>query len=83
MAYVLTVLVGNQAMLTLKDDKPVLEFFGVGRSDHVKYLNDLLARATRAVGGTLVQNPFFALMGQQQVTVHPIGYETNSLEYFV
>lgn len=63
----------NQAMLTLKDDKPVLEFLGVGRSDHVKYLNDLLARATRAVGGTLVQNPFFALMGQQQVTVHPIG----------
>lgn len=65
--------IGNQAMLTLKDDKPVLEFLGVGRSDHVKYLNDLLARATRAVGGTLVQNPFFALMGQQQVTVHPIG----------
>ena len=64
-------------MLTLKDDKPVLEFLGVGRSDHVKYLNDLLARATRAVGGTLVQNPFFALMGQQQVTVHPIGYYTR------
>ncbi|KAK3945806.1 cholesterol oxidase, partial [Diplogelasinospora grovesii] len=63
----------NQAMLTLEDDKPVLEFLGVGRSDHVKHLNGLLARATEAVGGTLVQNPFFALMGQQQVTVHPIG----------
>lgn len=60
-------------MLTLKDDKPELEFLGVGRSDHVKKLNDILARATRAVGGTLVQNPFYALMGEQEVTVHPIG----------
>lgn len=65
--------VGNQAMLTLKDDKPELEFLGVGRSDHVKKLNDVLARATRAVGGTLVQSPFYALLGQQEVTVHPIG----------
>lgn len=60
-------------MLTLNGDKPELEFLGVGRSDHVKKLNDILARATRAVGGTLVQNPFFALMGEQEVTVHPIG----------
>lgn len=64
---------GNQAMLTLKDDKPVLEFLGVGRSDHVKWLNNKLEEATRAVGGTLVQNPFFALLGKQQVTVHPVG----------
>ncbi|KAI1076036.1 glucose-methanol-choline oxidoreductase [Whalleya microplaca] len=63
----------NQAYLTLKDDKPVLEFIGVGRSEHVKFLNGLLSKATRAVGGTFVQNPFYALMGQQQVTVHPIG----------
>ncbi|KAK3378547.1 hypothetical protein B0H63DRAFT_437196 [Podospora didyma] len=62
----------NQAMLTLKDDKPVLEFLGVARSHHVKHLNGLLARATAAVGGTLVQNPFYSLLGQQ-VTVHPIG----------
>ncbi|EJT76957.1 cholesterol oxidase [Gaeumannomyces tritici R3-111a-1] len=63
----------NQAVLSLKDDRPVLEFLGVGRSQHVKELNSILAKATKAVGGTLVQNPFFALMGQQQVTVHPIG----------
>ncbi|PSR78665.1 hypothetical protein BD289DRAFT_376422 [Coniella lustricola] len=63
----------NQAMLTLENDKPCLEFLGVGRSEHVKKLNDVLARATRAVGGTLVQSPFFALMGEQEVTVHPIG----------
>lgn len=63
----------NQAILTLKDDKPVLEFLGVGRSNHVKHINSILEKATRAVGGTFVQNPFYALMGQQQVTVHPIG----------
>ncbi|KAF3760304.1 FAD/NAD(P)-binding domain-containing protein [Cryphonectria parasitica EP155] len=63
----------NQAVLSLKDGKPVLEFLGVGRSDHVKELNTVLAKATKAVGGTLVQTPFFALMGEQEVTVHPIG----------
>ncbi|KAI1438703.1 glucose-methanol-choline oxidoreductase [Xylaria sp. CBS 124048] len=63
----------NQAYLTLKEDKPVLEFIGVGRSEHVKYLNRVLEKATRAVGGTFVQNPFYSLMGQQQITVHPIG----------
>ncbi|KAH7362985.1 glucose-methanol-choline oxidoreductase [Plectosphaerella cucumerina] len=63
----------SQAMLTLKDDKPVLEFLGVGGSDQVKKLHELLAKATEAVGGTFVHNPFYALMGGQQVTVHPIG----------
>lgn len=62
----------NQAFLTLKNDKPVLEFLGVGRGHHVRELHDVLAKATSAVGGTFVQNPFYALFGQQ-VTVHPIG----------
>jgi hypothetical protein len=64
---------GNQAVLTLEDDKPVLEFLGVARSHHVKKLNKLLQRATEVVGGTLVQSPFYELLGQQ-ITVHPIGY---------
>ncbi|KAH7393666.1 hypothetical protein BKA64DRAFT_578312 [Cadophora sp. MPI-SDFR-AT-0126] len=63
----------NQAILTLKDDKPVLEFLGVGRSDHVQYLNDVLRQATQAVGGTYVNSPFYAALGQQEITVHPIG----------
>ncbi|KAI5867312.1 FAD/NAD(P)-binding domain-containing protein [Durotheca rogersii] len=63
----------NQAYLSLKNDKPVLEFIGVGRSDHVGYLKQVLEKATKAVGGTFVRNPFDALMGEQQVTVHPIG----------
>ncbi|KAI1259374.1 FAD/NAD(P)-binding domain-containing protein [Xylariaceae sp. FL1019] len=61
-----------QAYLTLKEDRPVLEFIGVGRSDHVRYLNNVLKKATRAVGGTFIQNPFATLLGDQ-VTVHPIG----------
>ena len=63
----------NQAILSLKDDKPVLEFIGVGRSHQVRELNEILEKATNAVGGTLVHNPFYALLGQQQVTVHPVG----------
>jgi hypothetical protein len=63
----------SQAMLTLKDDKPVLEFIGSGGSDHVSELHRILAEATQHVGGTFVNNPFYALMGKQQITVHPIG----------
>lgn len=58
--------------MTLKDDKPLLEFLGVGRSHHVEKMNDLLAKATKAIGGTFVPNPFEAFAGKQ-VTVHPIG----------
>lgn len=63
----------NQAILTLKDDKPILEFAGVGKSEHVQYLNGILKDATEAVGGTFVQSPFYAALGQQEITVHPIG----------
>lgn len=63
----------NQAILYMKDDKPVLEFLGVGRSDHIKQLHEILRQATEAVGGTYVNSPFYACLGQQEITVHPIG----------
>ncbi|TVY85278.1 Cholesterol oxidase [Lachnellula suecica] len=63
----------NQAIMTLKDDKPILEFLGVGNSAHVQELNGILREATEAVGGTFVQSPFYACLGQQEITVHPIG----------
>lgn len=63
----------NQAILTLKDDKPSLEFLGVGRSDHVKKINAVLKEATEAVGGTFINNPFYSALGEQEITVHPIG----------
>ncbi|KAK3905343.1 cholesterol oxidase, partial [Staphylotrichum tortipilum] len=62
----------NQAVLTLNDDKPTLEFLGVARSHHVKKLSKILQDATESVGGTFVQSPFYELLGQQ-ITVHPIG----------
>jgi hypothetical protein len=58
----------NQATLTLNESgKPIMRFLGVGRSQHVTYLNNVLAKATNAVGGTFINNPFFAALGEQQV----------------
>lgn len=63
----------NQAVLSLEQDKPALEFLGVGRSEHVQELNSMLAKATSAIGGTYINSPFYAALGQQQITVHAIG----------
>lgn len=63
----------NEATLTLENGKPYLRFLGVGRSAHVKELNEMLARATSKIGGTLVNSPFYALLGEEEITVHPIG----------
>jgi hypothetical protein len=58
----------NQANLTLDErGRPVIEFLGVGRSGHVKQLNDLLAKASNVVGGTFINNPLFAALGEQEV----------------
>jgi len=64
----------NEGILTLKNDKPHLEFLGVGRTEHVKVLNEVLAKATSAVGGTFINSPFYAAFNQQvEITVHPLG----------
>jgi hypothetical protein len=63
----------NQATLTLEGDKAYLSFGGVGRSPHVKQLNEFLAKATHSVGGVLVDSPFFEFLGEEEITVHPIG----------
>ncbi|KAG8408450.1 hypothetical protein J3458_019485 [Metarhizium acridum] len=65
---------GSQASLRLEDDKPVLEFVGVGHSDRVKRLHALLAKATESVGGRVIDNPFHGVFGDQhQITAHPLG----------
>ncbi|KID84137.1 cholesterol oxidase precursor [Metarhizium guizhouense ARSEF 977] len=65
---------GSQASLRLQDDKPVLEFVGVGHSDRVKRLHALLAKATESVGGRVIDNPFHGVFGDQhQITAHPLG----------
>jgi len=63
----------NSATLTLDKDKTYLRFEGVGRSNHVKQLNTLMAKATHAIGGALVNSPFFTFFGEEEITVHPIG----------
>lgn len=63
----------NQATLTLNNNKPTLKFAGVGRMPHVHKLNQKLRDATTAFDGTFVQQPFFSLNSQQEITVHPIG----------
>jgi len=57
----------NQAVLTLEGNKPSLEFLGVGRTDHLKQLNDFMVKLTQKMGGTFVNNPFFAKLNRQQV----------------
>lgn len=63
----------NQAIMTLVKDKPNVRFGGVGRAEHVQKLNGVLARATSAIGGTYINSPFYAALGEQEITVHPIG----------
>ena len=63
----------NQAVMTLENGQTSLEFLGVGRSDHVQKLNGILAKASSAIGATYINSPFYAALGQQEITVHPIG----------
>ncbi|KAK0642795.1 hypothetical protein DIS24_g8645 [Lasiodiplodia hormozganensis] len=64
----------NEAILSLDNDKPQLQFVGVGRTESVKKLNAVLAKATHAIGGTLVNTPFHSVLNkQEQITVHPLG----------
>jgi hypothetical protein len=63
----------NQAVMTLEEDKTAIRWLGVGRSDHVDYLNGILAKITNAIGGTYINSPFYAALGKQEITVHAIG----------
>jgi hypothetical protein len=63
---------GSQGSLTLKDDKPVLRYSGVGRSKSVSRIHKVLEKITAAIGGNFVANPAWAILGQQQITVHPM-----------
>lgn len=46
----------SEAILSLHEDKPHLQFLGAGRTEHVKRLNQVFAKATEAIGGTLVNS---------------------------
>ena len=64
----------NQATLSLENNKPYLQYVGVARSDHVRELNSVLAKASRAIGAEFIPSPFSSeILGQSEITVHPIG----------
>ncbi|KAF2741804.1 FAD/NAD(P)-binding domain-containing protein [Sporormia fimetaria CBS 119925] len=64
----------NEGIVSLQNDRPHLQFLGVGRTKHVDVLRQELRKATNAIGGTLVNSPFYALKNQQEeITVHPLG----------
>lgn len=64
----------NEAELMLENDKPYMQFFGVGRQDHVKRLNETLKQLSASIGGEFIDSPFYTdLLGREQISVHPIG----------
>jgi hypothetical protein len=65
--------------MTLKNDTPVLTYSGVGRSESVSRIHQVLEAMTAAVGGNFVTNPAWTLLGKQEVTVHPM-YVPSLLE---
>ena len=63
---------GSQARLTLRGDHAVLSYSGVGRSQSVSRVHDFLEKMTAAIGGNFIANPAWSLLGQQEITVHPM-----------
>ncbi|KAK6342288.1 hypothetical protein TWF718_007691 [Orbilia javanica] len=63
----------SQGKLVLKKDQPVLTYSGVGRSDSVSRIHSFLEKMTQAIGGNFIANPAWALLGAQEITVHPLG----------
>lgn len=58
--------------MTLKENKPVLTYSGVGRSKSVSRIHEFLEKMTAVVGGNFVANPAWTLLGAQEITVHPM-----------
>ncbi|KAL1612873.1 hypothetical protein SLS60_001103 [Paraconiothyrium brasiliense] len=62
----------NEAILTMTGDKPYLQFTGVGRTQRVEHMREVLKTASNAIGGALIDAPFYA-SNKEQITVHPLG----------
>lgn len=64
----------NQAILTLRNDAPHLQFMGVARSEHVDRITGILQKAANGIDAKYIPNPFTSkLLGKSEITVHPIG----------
>jgi hypothetical protein len=55
----------NEGILALQDNEPLLQFVGVGRTERVSTLREVMKRITENVGGTLVDGPLSA--GEYQI----------------
>jgi cholesterol oxidase len=64
----------NTGQLELENDRLTIKYKGVGSSDTVKRLNEVLEEATMKINGTYIPSPLWSkLLGSELVTVHPIG----------
>ena len=73
----------NQANLVLDEKgRPNVKWLGVGRSKHVEYLNSLMARATKDIGGTFINNPFFAFFNKQMVSRMNVNFLSALAELY-
>lgn len=60
--------------MRLEDDRLRIDWPGVGRQAIFQTVHERLLRATEALGGTYMKNPIWSqLLGQDLVTVHPLG----------
>jgi cholesterol oxidase len=60
--------------LVLEDDRIRINWPGIGDQPFVKKVNEYLLKATRAIGGTFVENPLWRrLPSHNMVTAHPLG----------
>lgn len=63
----------NEGILTLRENRPSLKFLGVGKTERVSKLREVLATITQKVGGVLVDGPLSVGSMREQLTVHPLG----------
>lgn len=63
----------SQATMNLVDDRPLINFSGVGTSKRATKLAGYLQKITNLIGGTYVDSPFYAAFGEKEITVHAIG----------
>ncbi|RUS30580.1 hypothetical protein BC938DRAFT_479217 [Jimgerdemannia flammicorona] len=64
----------NQGELTLVNDNLKVSLRDAGKTDRIRNLNNILARATDSIGGTFVPSPLWTVLDKEGlITVHPIG----------
>jgi hypothetical protein len=59
----------NEGILALQGNKPLLQFVGVGKTERVSTLRDVMANITGYVGGTLVDGPLSAGESQPGIPI--------------